>query len=205
MARVKDKKPKDTRGAIIRAAYDLFLKQGYHGTSMRAIASRAGFTVAAAYNHFANKERLYEEVLREHQIYAYILPALEQTEGESLEDFLAGAARLILQALDREPGFLNLVFIEIVEFKSKHMPALFRKILPRLTGILQRIAERESRLRPIPLPVLIRSFVGLFFSYRISELLIWKYLPAEMRSDYLDDFIDIYLHGVVEPAPAAME
>jgi hypothetical protein len=52
---------------------------------------------------------------------------------------------------------------------------------------------------------LLRSFVGLVFSYYITEQVIWKNISASMRTDCLDDFIDIYLHGVVAPSPKRSE
>ena len=39
------------RDAVLDAAVDHFQRVGYHGTSMRDIATRAGFTVASFYNH----------------------------------------------------------------------------------------------------------------------------------------------------------
>ena len=52
-------------------------------------------------------------------------------------------------------------------------------------------------LRNIPLPIVLRSFLGLFFSYFITDLLIGSQLPAEMKANAFDYFIDIYLHGVL--------
>ncbi len=205
MIRKKKITPRNTRDSIIQAAFSLFLERGFHGTSMRQIASKAGLTVAAAYNHFKNKEKLYEAVLRLHQPYAHVLPALANAQGETVEELLASAARLMIEALDREPGFLKLMFIEIVEFKNKHIPGLFHEVFPQLAGFIQRISGRKGRLRSIPPAVLVRSFAGLFFSYYITELLIWKYLPASMQTECFDDFVNIYLHGVIAPAPAATE
>jgi len=205
MAEKKHAKPRNTRAAITQAAFKLFLKHGFHGTSMRQIASKAGLTVAAAYNHFKNKEELYKAVLLAHHPYAHVLPALAKAEGETIEEFLAGGARMMIEALDREPGFLKLMFIEIVEFNSKHIPGLFTEVVPQLLAFAQSISRRKGRLRPFPLPVLVRSFSGLFFSYYITELLIWKYLPPAMQTECLDDFVDIYLHGVLAPSPAATE
>jgi AcrR family transcriptional regulator len=205
MGRKKDIKTSDTRAVIIQAAFKLFLANGFHGTSMRQIASKAGLTVAAAYNHFKNKEQLYTAVLKAHHPYIHVLPALAKAEGETIEEFLAGGARMMIAALDREPGFLKLMFIEIVEFNSRHIPGLFQEVVPQLMTFAQSISKRKGRLRPFPLPVLVRSFAGLFFSYYITELLIWKYLPPAMQTECLDDFIDIYLHGVIALSPAATE
>jgi AcrR family transcriptional regulator len=45
-----------TRERILDAALDLFLAQGYDGTSLRQIAEQLGVTKAALYYHFESKE-----------------------------------------------------------------------------------------------------------------------------------------------------
>jgi AcrR family transcriptional regulator len=47
-----------TRELIMEAATDLFIEQGYEGTSLREIAEQVGVTKAALYYHFASKEEL---------------------------------------------------------------------------------------------------------------------------------------------------
>jgi AcrR family transcriptional regulator len=205
MPRKKNVQTRNTRDAILQAAYDSFLENGYHGSSMRDIARRAKLTVAAAYNHFKNKEQLYLAVLYAHRPYNYVLPALAKPKDETVEKFLNTTARLITSALDREPGLVRLVLIEIVEFKSKHIPKLFGEVLPQLLAVVQSATKLKGRLRSIPPPVLLRSFVGLVFSYYITEQLFWKKAPPSLQTDCLDAFIDIYLHGVIAPAPAAAE
>ena len=49
-----------TRNAILQAAHDLFVQQGYHGTSMRQIAKQAGLALGGLYNHFASKEDVFQ-------------------------------------------------------------------------------------------------------------------------------------------------
>ncbi len=198
-------KPSDTKTRLIQAAYELFLKHGYHATSMRDIATRAKLSVAAAYNHFKDKDELFTAVLREYHPYTYILPALAEVKGDTIEDFMRQGARRMIQVLGRRPGFLRLMLIEIVEFDSRHIPALFAEVIPRLLEFAQSVTQRKGLLRPFPLPVLIRSFVGLFVSYYISEILVWKYLPKSMQTDCLDDFVEIYLHGVLAPAPTGAQ
>lgn len=43
------------RGAVLDAARELILQQGYAGTSVRAIAKAAGFTTGAIYSNFSGK------------------------------------------------------------------------------------------------------------------------------------------------------
>lgn len=48
-----------TRESILEGAYQLFLRQGYHGTSMRQIAEEAGIALGGIYNHFSGKEEIF--------------------------------------------------------------------------------------------------------------------------------------------------
>lgn len=51
------------RERILQHAADLFMKQGYLGTSTRQIAKNLGITQPALYHHYKNKETLYAAVL----------------------------------------------------------------------------------------------------------------------------------------------
>jgi AcrR family transcriptional regulator len=54
-----EKKPKDERmGEIIQASVDEFLEKGYDGTSMEAIARRAGVSKGGLYHHFSSKDEI---------------------------------------------------------------------------------------------------------------------------------------------------
>ena len=54
-------RPKDLakRKQILAAAKRLFLKSGYHGSSMNLIAQEAGVTKLTVYNHFQDKANLF--------------------------------------------------------------------------------------------------------------------------------------------------
>ncbi|EPG4804907.1 TetR/AcrR family transcriptional regulator [Acinetobacter baumannii] len=54
-------RPKDLekRARILQAAKAIFLKSGYHGTSMNLIAQEAGVTKLTVYNHFQDKANLF--------------------------------------------------------------------------------------------------------------------------------------------------
>lgn len=51
------------RRAILEAATTLFLRNGYLGTSMDEIAALAGVSKQTVYKHFADKERLFSEIV----------------------------------------------------------------------------------------------------------------------------------------------
>lgn len=54
---------KDTYEAIMNCAKDEFLEKGFQKASMRRIAEKAGLTTGAMYNHFKNKEMIFEALV----------------------------------------------------------------------------------------------------------------------------------------------
>jgi AcrR family transcriptional regulator len=50
--------PPDTRQRILDVALDLFIEQGFDGTSLRQIAEKLGVTKAALYYHFESKDNI---------------------------------------------------------------------------------------------------------------------------------------------------
>ncbi len=186
-----------TRAEIVAAAYRLFLQHGYHGTSMRQIARQAGVALGGIYNHFASKEDIFIAVLLAYHPYHEIFPAFKQAQGETIAEFVHNAAMQMLDALGKRPDFLKLMFIELVEFQARHLPELFASLQPQLLELVERLRSIPGNLRPIPLPIMLRAFVGLFFSYYITELMLDDRIPPEFRTNALDYFVDIYLHGIL--------
>lgn len=60
-------RPKDAgrRRRIVAAARKLFLAEGFSVTSMEAVAAEAGVGKATLYSHFADKEALFEQIMRD--------------------------------------------------------------------------------------------------------------------------------------------
>ncbi len=53
----------DTRQRILDVSAELFVDQGYDGTSLREIAERLGVTKAALYYHFSSKDQILRALL----------------------------------------------------------------------------------------------------------------------------------------------
>jgi AcrR family transcriptional regulator len=187
-----------TRQAIEEAAYRLFLDQGYHATSMRQIAERAGLALGGIYNHFASKDEIFQAIITDKHPYTQILPVIAAAPGETTEEFIRNAAHAMVSELGHQPDFVKLMFIEIVEFNGRHFPAVFQMVFPNVLPLLQRFTSPASGVRPIPLPLLVRAFMGMFFSFYMTEFLMSDLMPPEMRENALDGFVDIFLHGILE-------
>lgn len=191
-----------TRRAILDGAYRLMIRQGYAATSMREIAGQSRVALGGIYNHFGSKEEVFRAIVEERHPFMHILPVLQSVEGETLEEFVRNAARTLVEQLRRHPDFLNLMLIEIVEFKARHVPGLFRKFMPLAVPVLQRLAPLRSGMRDIPPMILARAFLGMFFSYYITEALLGRSLPRAMSAGAMDHFVDIFLHGVLKEVSA---
>jgi AcrR family transcriptional regulator len=165
---------------------------------MRQIAQQAGIALGGLYNHFQGKAEVFEAVFEAYHPYKEILPALLNAEGDTVEELVRNAALRLQEGLVHRPDFLNLMFIEIVEFNSLHISRLFVSIFPEGLKVAQRIAQvGRDRLRPFPIELLMRSFLGLFFSYYVTGVLLKQVWPPVMETKSLDQFVDIYLHGIL--------
>jgi len=198
MPRSSREKSAETRSHIIEAAYQLFVDKGYNATPLREISQQAGVTVGAVYNHFDTKEDIWVAVIQEKHPYHKILPLIQSVQGESVADILRSSARLLVGELLNRPDLFNLIFIEIVEFKAVHIPEIYQAIVPHLARLPGLFEGKKGRMRKIPDPILLRSFVGLFFSYYITSVLL-KDLPIISNdTTALDQFVDLYLYGILE-------
>jgi AcrR family transcriptional regulator len=82
----------ETRRRLLVAAVDAFAERGFHGTSTRDIASRAGLSPAALYVHYATKEEVLFDISRIGQTVA--LESLQRS-GAGIEDDVERLARLV--------------------------------------------------------------------------------------------------------------
>jgi AcrR family transcriptional regulator len=193
------KKGDVTKLAIEDAAFELFMEQGYHATSMRQIADKADLALGGIYNHFPNKEKIFAAILLDKHPYKQVLPLMLAAEGDTAEDLVRNAARILVTELGSRPELLKLIFIELVEFNGKHVSGLLNEIVPRVLPMFEKMIRIRKNLRRIPAPVLVRPFLGMFFSFYITELFIKGSLLAKlMPKDSFDMFVDIYLHGVLK-------
>lgn len=82
---------------LLVAAVDAFAERGYHATTTRDIAGRAGMSPAALYIHFKTKEELLHRISRiGHDRALTLLESAADSEGTATER-LAGAVRAFVR------------------------------------------------------------------------------------------------------------
>ncbi len=122
----------DTPTAILDAAESLFIQKGYAGTSLRAIAARAGVNLASAHYHFGSKAGLLGAV-----IHLRVGPANQQRNAA-------------LDALQRETPHPNVVQLLEAYFLplatggvSEQLPRLVARLYGEPESVSQPLIERE--------------------------------------------------------------
>ena len=193
------KKGEATRLAVEDAAISLFLEQGYHATSMRQIAERADLALGGIYNHFASKEEIFEAIVVDKHPYKRILPLVMETPGETAEEFLRNAFKVTVTELGKNPVYMKLMMIEMVEFNGRHGAAMLKEIAPKVLPVFEQMLNIRKGLRITNPALFLRSFFGMIISYFITEMLVANSVIGKlMPKDVADVYIDMYLHGVLK-------
>ena len=108
----------ETRAQLIAVAERRFTADGYHATSLDAVADEAGFTKGAVYSNFSSKEDLffavYERRVERSVAAAGHVPAATDVDAAVREQVAAAAARR-----DRDDGWLA-VFLEFWTHVVRH-------------------------------------------------------------------------------------
>jgi AcrR family transcriptional regulator len=170
-----------SRSLLLDAAHHLFVNQGYAATSMRQIAESAGLALGGIYNHFDSKEAIFHAILIERHPYQQIMPLIQKMQAESGDHFDQSTVRSLLNELGKHPKYFNLMMVEMVEFKGKHLPELFEKVL---CGV--------------PPPAWLPVFFSMFVYYHMTQSLSIGTLPTETQEQSLDAFVDIFLYGILK-------
>ncbi len=188
-----------TRIQIEDAAIELFMENGYHGTSMRQIAERAGLALGGIYNHFKSKDEIFEAIIVDKHPYKRIFPMLTEAQGDTMEEFLNNAAHVVITELTSQPYYVKLMLIEIVEFNGAHGAALLKEIAPKILPIFEKLVKTRKSLRVTQPAILMRSFIGMVLSYIITDMIIANSILTKfMPKNTLDVYIDIYMHGIIK-------
>lgn len=189
-----------TRLAIEDAAADLFVEQGYHATSMRQIAQQAGLALGGVYNHFKSKEEIFKGIITDRNPYKKILlPLMVELQSGGSEDLLNNAIRPLLAELSNEPKYLKLMMIELVEFNGAHGVELLEEVIPKLLSVFQKIASSQANLRLTHPVMLMRSLMGMIWSYLITEMIFSNpKVNNIMPEKSIEMYLESYLHGILK-------
>lgn len=125
------------RAPILKAAAALFRRQGFHGTSIREIAEKAGVSLGNIYNHFPTKERLFAVLMEEYEREYFssdqpIARVLAEIPFPENIEALGQASRA---TVERFADYLRLIYVDMVEFDARHIRKIFMAMRKRYSLI----------------------------------------------------------------------
>src|SRR5690606_25717500 len=103
--------------------------------------------VSGIYNHFANKEAIFEAIIKRWHPFVRMQPQLAQVEGETVRERLADTIHRVITVYDAIPNAYHLLFIEIVEFDGKHMPDLFLEVQASTETWVKALRQAKGSLK----------------------------------------------------------
>ncbi|MFE9032157.1 TetR family transcriptional regulator [Streptomyces iakyrus] len=184
----------ENRRELIRlAAVELFARHGYRGTTVRAIAERAGVDPALVMYHYGSKEKVFSVVIREAMRAEELLPALpeplDEVPGDGGPDSTRGGpgSRLVRGFLTRwEDAASRSSLLVVFRSAMEHPEAsqLFREVAggELLMPIARRIPAPEPELRAVLVASLLVGLVTGRYVVPIGPL-------ADLD---LDTVVDLY-------------
>ena len=118
----RPRKSEQTKARIVDVALELFLANGFEGTTMRAIAKAADVSVGNAYYYFDSKEHLIQEYYgRIQQMHAAaVRPVLDSERG--LQERLLGVVRAHIDVIEPYHDFAAVLFKSAADPKSPLSP-----------------------------------------------------------------------------------
>jgi AcrR family transcriptional regulator len=189
------------RDEILHAAERIFVREGYHGATIRKIADEVGLSSTALYMHFRDKSEILVEICE--TAFAQLIAQNEEIGAMPLEP--AAKMRRMLGAYMQfglsNPNAYQLVFASppgaLTADKLEAMNALGMRCFERFADSVRAVAE-AGRLRG---EVAIAAQVSWAAGHGMVSLLLtqpqfqWSDTPENLKERLLDSLFD----GLLKP------
>jgi AcrR family transcriptional regulator len=202
-----------TRQRLIAAASELFAERGFHATTARDIARRAGVNLAAGHYHYGSKKDLYLEVLRAQ--FATIQTVLERRGGTrpaaeidrldraALAELLFTRIKVMLAMLiGPPPGLHGALMQREMTDPSQALPMIVAEFIDPMMGeteqIVARLMPRLGRREVERCAISIVS-QAIFYRFAMPGILHrkrWKSYPAGFGADLARHIAKFSLGGM---------
>jgi AcrR family transcriptional regulator len=192
----------ETRRAILDAALELFVADGYASVSMRSLAAKVEYSPGAIYSYFASKDEIFFALAAE----GFRLIDAGEVASAPTKDPLDDVRSAVWRLYDfsrQQPQYFALVFLD------RHVPRIGRECeqFAFMMDLRNRVLARVQRcIDEGVFPPTVRADVALRLLWApvigiVSGLLSHR-LPADIDADALvRDAIDTTIAGLRAGAP----
>lgn len=185
--------PDATKDRLVAAAATLFAERGFHATSVRDIARRAGANVASGHYHYGSKKALYLEVLRDQ--FRSVQSELRKRGGsrpaeelsrlshDEIVEVLRSRIRTILDLLIGPSPSLHATLMQReMSDPSEALPFIVAEFIVPMTEEMSAIVQQlYPRMGADDVESCVRSIAGQMLFYRFA-------MPAMLHIQGRDEY-----------------
>jgi len=202
---MRKKTTKKTEDRILSAAIELFVRNGFHGTSIDDIMSKVGFTKGAFYSHFDGKDQLFMKLLEEYRFYFIggLTSAIEHPEGNALDKLHRIVSFLSRFATENTDLCVFLTFLTTeLNTNADFEPAIksiyleYQKIV---SGVIRQGQKQRILKKDLDPDLAALTFMSLHDGVLHQWTLHRQYIDGEA---FVRTFREIFLNGLVCPDAA---
>jgi AcrR family transcriptional regulator len=194
---------------IEAAALQLFTRQGFHGTNIRDIAEKAGVSPGAIYAYYSSKETIFEALVRS---YRHCMRKFLERVFKALDDpFSKAGLRLFAAAIRssvyNDAEYWLLMYIDVIEFKSRHFANLFHNVpeqFRRLLGpAVDNVKKRPGWCGLDPALAMAMIYLHLITYFVIERLMHGNQHLGVSDEEAVERFINFFSAGLWNSTPHA--
>jgi AcrR family transcriptional regulator len=196
----------EKKGRIEEAAKQLFIKQGFHATSMRDIAASTGASLGNLYNYYSTKEEILESIIGKYQkvIDARLRAIFDEIEEPFEPESLVNFGRLVKEMVNDHHDFWLLMYIDVLEFENRHFRKMFEglahNLRRRFSGAFSKLKEENALYDDIDPAVGFTAVYMQFFNYFLVEKLFGGNRHFGISDDQaIVKLTEIFRRGILRP------
>ncbi len=185
-----------TRERILEAALDVFAEKGFHLATVDEIAERANLGKGTVYRHFANKEALFNELVR------LRLEELERDANTVLDGqddvltMITKYLRIYFAFFDRNQRLYRLVVQEGLDVGRQVQDLYIKTVMRRIPVLKRKIyaASQQGELKDVDFQTVFYGVMG--FVHGVIE----KWLASDCSYSLVDELpvvVEVLFYGFV--------
>lgn len=195
-----DKKLEAKMQAILQAAQEIFAERGYHGTSIKEIARKAGVAAGTIYLYLRNKEALFTALVDE--IYEMVLSKIaDRRKGvKDIKGKLQASMEAAIETLGKHRKLAKVILVQTAS-SNPAVTEQLADLLDRLVELVEADIKEAVETGQIPRldsRIAATAFVGTF--YHVVLTFLRKGYPADPE-ETIGPLVEYNLRGLGFTSP----
>jgi AcrR family transcriptional regulator len=191
------------RNQILDAAAKVFAQKGFHRATTREIAQTAGVSEGTIYNYFDSKGDLLISIMMRLSAVEHVGAELKEALNEDARSFLLAIARHRLALIEQNYETLQAILPQMM-VNPDLRGHFYQQFAQPLAALLEQYVEariESGDVRPVDVPLAVRSVQGMFIGLMILRIL-GDGMLANHWNDLPDTLVDLLFDGLRPPEAA---